>query len=182
MNRGEIIKNFTLANEFKEGDLPLGGTRDDKERAEARRELSRITVGQIARTIFVEDAISAALSAALDRRLLNDIAGLTLDYIKQAILSSDGPAWIANYRAALSSEVIAGVAKIMTDDELGRVCRAVFNPLPGNGISIGARGHFGSRIQPNSPGDDEEEILLSVLEGLSRRCGDVIIGLNPASD
>ena len=50
------------------------------------------------------------------------------------------------------------------------------------GIAIGGANHFGSRIQPNSPGDDEDEILLSILDGLSHGCGDVIIGLNPASD
>ncbi|HEX8336300.1 MAG TPA: ethanolamine ammonia-lyase subunit EutB, partial [Pyrinomonadaceae bacterium] len=37
-------------------------------------------------------------------------------------------------------------------------------------------------LQPNSPGDDEEEILFSVLEGLTYGCGDVILGLNPAGD
>jgi ethanolamine ammonia-lyase large subunit len=47
---------------------------------------------------------------------------------------------------------------------------------------IGAPHHFGSRIQPNSPGDDEEEILFAILEGLTYGCGDVIIGVNPASD
>src|ERR1041384_732245 len=70
----------------------------------------------------------------------------------------------------------------MTNDELSTVARAVFNPLAGDGIRIGSPQHFGSRIQPNSPGDDEEEILFSILEGLSYGCGDVILGLNPASD
>ena len=50
------------------------------------------------------------------------------------------------------------------------------------GVTIGARQHFGSRIQPNSAGDDEEEILFSILDGLACGCGDVIIGLNPAAD
>src|SRR6185369_1697915 len=36
--------------------------------------------------------------------------------------------------------------------------------------------------QPNSPGDDEQEILFSILEGLAYGCGDVVIGLNPAAD
>ena len=70
----------------------------------------------------------------------------------------------------------------MTNDELGVVARTLFNPLPGEGVTVGSQRHFGSRIQPNSPGDDEEEILFSILEGLSYGCGDVIIGLNPASD
>ena len=70
----------------------------------------------------------------------------------------------------------------MSDDELSLVARSLFNPLPGAGTAIGSAGHFGSRIQPNSPGDDEDEILISIFEGLSYSCGDVIIGLNPASD
>jgi ethanolamine ammonia-lyase large subunit len=49
-------------------------------------------------------------------------------------------------------------------------------------VAIGSPQHFGSRIQPNSPGDDDTEILFSILEGLAYGCGDVIIGLNPASD
>src|SRR6185295_400877 len=71
---------------------------------------------------------------------------------------------------------------VMTNEELSAVARAVFNPLPGEGVTIGSESHFGSRIQPNSPGDDEEEILFSILEGLSYGCGDVILGINPASD
>jgi ethanolamine ammonia-lyase large subunit len=182
MNRDEITKTFVLANEFKEGDLPLGGTSDDKVRAEARREISHMTVAEMTRTVFVEDGISEALRASLDRAAFNDISGLTVDAIKQRLLSPDGSAWVEKYRAGLSSELIAAVAKIMSDDELGSVCSSLFNPLPGDGVTIGAPRHFGSRIQPNSPGDDEQEILLSVLEGLSFGCGDVIIGLNPASD
>src|SRR5215471_16236997 len=182
MNSDEITKAFTLANEFKEGDLPLGGTRDDKVRAEARLEISHMTAAQITRTDFVEDGISEALRASLDRAVFDNVAGLTVGRIKQRLLSPDGPAWATEHRAGLSSEVIAAVAKVMTGDELSHLCCSLFNPMPGEGVTIGAPGHFGSRIQPNSPGDDEEEILLSVLEGLSFGCGDVIIGLNPASD
>ena len=79
----------------------------------------------------------------------------------------------------MTSEVIAAAAKVMSDEELSRVALAIFNPLPGDGVTVGAPGHFGSRIQPNSPGDNEQEILFSILEGLSYGCGDVIIGLNP---
>jgi ethanolamine ammonia-lyase large subunit len=70
----------------------------------------------------------------------------------------------------------------MAESELSAVARAIFNPHPGEGTTVGSPRHFGSRIQPNSPGDDEDDILLSILEGLTYGCGDVIIGLNPASD
>src|SRR5262249_23349353 len=151
--------------------------RDEKERAEARREISHMTIADVAGRVFVEDEISEALRAGLDRGLLQEIGRSTVGDIKQVLLSRDGPSWIERYRPGLASEVIAGIAKIMSDEELGQVCSAVFNPLPGAGMPIGAAGHFGSRIQPNSPGDNEEEILFSILEGLSYGCGDVIIGL-----
>jgi ethanolamine ammonia-lyase large subunit len=70
----------------------------------------------------------------------------------------------------------------MTNDELSLVARTLFNPHDGTGVTIGSPHHLGSRIQPNSPGDSDDEILLSVLEGLCHGCGDTIIGLNPASD
>jgi len=53
----------------------------------------------------------------------------------------------------------------MTNDELSAVAGALFDPHAGTGVTIGSPRHFGSRIQPNSPGDDDEEILFSVLEG-----------------
>src|SRR6185312_13839950 len=114
--------------------------------------------------------------------LEKQIAHLTVAKLKRILLSPDGPQWVRRYRDGLASEVIAAVVKVMSDDELSIVARSLFNPLPGDGIAIGSPQHFGSRIQPNSPGDHEEEILFSILEGLSYGCGDVILGLNPASD
>ena len=182
MNHQEIIHTFTLANEFKEGDLLVGGTNDATDRLDARKRLASLRVSEVTATCFVPDQMSEALSVAVDRKLLGEISNLTLGEIKQILLSEDAPRWVARFGNGLSSEVIAGAVKLMTDQELGALCRNIFNPLPGAGVSIGSAGHFGSRIQPNSPGDDQQEILMSILEGLSYECGDVIIGLNPASD
>jgi ethanolamine ammonia-lyase large subunit len=127
--------------------------------------------------------VTAALQQSRDRRFDHELDSLTLAQFKAALLGSSGVAWAAKRAAAFPSEAIAAVVKVMTNEELSSVARFVFNPLnsPG-GVAIGSSNHFGSRIQPNSPGDDEEEILLSILEGLSYGCGDVIIGLNPAAD
>ena len=186
-----LLHTFALANAFKEGDLTVGGTRDDRVRAEARRELMALRVSQIRNTPFVDDGISAALERGRDRSRDSNLDPLTIAQIKNTLLSPGGPEWARLHRAALPSEVVAAIAKVMTDEELGSVASRIFNPLPGRHattghpepeIAIGSPRHFGSRIQPNSPGDDEEEILFSVLEGLSHGCGDVIIGLNPAAD
>lgn len=182
MYRNQLSQVFVLANEFKEGDLNVGGTRDDHVRREARGVLAALSLGEIARADFVEDQVTEALHLSLDPQLAGDVAHLTVAEFKRILLSPQGADWIERHRNGVSSEAAAAVVKIMTNEELGALSRRLFNPLPGRGISIGSQGHFGSRVQPNSPGDDETEILLSILEGVAYGCGDVILGLNPASD
>ena len=181
-NRQELLRTFALANEFKEGDLGVGGTLDGAERAAARAALGAVTLGALSATAFVEDGVSEALDEASDRRLAAEISSLTVGGLKHVLLGRGGAEWVRRYRDGLSSEAIAAVVKLMSNDELSAVARALFNPLPGEGVTVGSPRHFGSRLQPNSPGDDEEEILFSVLEGLTYGCGDVILGLNPAGD
>jgi ethanolamine ammonia-lyase large subunit len=182
LNLNELTQIFALANEFKEGDLLVGGTRDEQVRKEAREVLASLSLGEIAKAAIVEDQITEALGRSLDSDLSAELSGLTVGELTQILLQPDGAAWVRRYRDGLASEVTAAAAKLMTNAELGLVSRSIFNPLPGEGIAVGSRKHFGSRIQPNSPGDNEEEILFSILEGLTYGCGDVIIGLNPASD
>jgi ethanolamine ammonia-lyase large subunit len=178
----DLKQTFVLANEFKEGDRGVGGTADPLVRAEARRSIEALRLEEITGAAFVDDGVSDALERSLDTTSLAGISGLTIGGLKQVLLGSNGPAWIRRHRGGLRSEAIAALVKVMTEDELSRVARAIFNPLPGEGTTVGAAHHFGSRIQPNSAGDNEDEILLSILEGLTHGCGDVIIGLNPASD
>jgi ethanolamine ammonia-lyase large subunit len=173
---------FVLANAFKEGDLAVGGTRYDDLRTDARRALSAVTLGEIRRTVFVDDAVTARLDRSRDRRFDADLDALTVAELRTLLLGPGGAAWTRRHRDALPSEAAAAVVKIMTNDELSAVACTLFNPHEGTGVTIGSPRHLGSRIQPNSAGDNDEEILFSVLEGLSYGCGDVIIGLNPASD
>ena len=174
-----LRRTFLLANAFKEGDLPLGGTRDDVVRSEARQQLLAYRVGDIRRAMFVEDSVSEALEQTRDRAHDSQLDPLTVAQLKETLLSPAGAAWARHHQAALPSEVIAAIAKVLTDEELASVSQRLSNPLPSG---IGAPGHFGSRIQPNSPGDDDEEILFSTLDGLAHGCGDVVIGVNPAAD
>jgi len=182
INLNELIKTFATANDFKEGDLSVGGTRDDLVRTEARNLLESLRLKEISSAVFVEDQVTEVLHRSLDSRLANQLAHLTVGQLKEILLSTGGAGWARRHSDGLASEAIAAVAKVMTNDELGTVSRALFNPLPGDGIAVGGQKHFGSRIQPNSPGDDPDEILFSILEGLTYGCGDVIIGLNPATD
>jgi ethanolamine ammonia-lyase large subunit len=182
MTAEELRRLLVLANPFKEGDLLVGGTRDEALRAEARRALLGTAIAGIDRAALVEDGVSDALAGSLDRRLHSDVGALTIRQVTRVLLDPGASEWVRRHQAGLSSEVIAAVVKVMTDGELSSVARELVTPQEGNGVTVGSRRHFGSRIQPNSPGDREDEILFSTLEGLAHGCGDVVIGLNPASD
>src|SRR5262249_52598662 len=162
----DLRQTFTLANEFREGDLLVGGTSDPRVRDDARRSLAALRVGEIASAAFVDDGVSEAIDRSLDRQSLANVSSLTIGGLKEILLQPSAGDWVRRYGPGLRSEAIAAVAKVMTGGELSTVARAIFNPLPGAGTTIGGPQHFGSRIQPNSPGDDDDEILLSIFEGL----------------
>src|SRR5262245_56302816 len=138
MNGSELRVTFVLANEFKEGDLLVGGTRDEQARAEARERLSAWRLGAIAKVAFLEDGVSEALARTLNSQLEKQISHLTVAELKRILLSTDGPAWAQHYRDGLASEVIAALVKVMSDDELSSLARSLFNPLPGKGVAIGS--------------------------------------------
>ncbi|HMV85903.1 MAG TPA: ethanolamine ammonia-lyase subunit EutB [Blastocatellia bacterium] len=180
MNHQELLQTFALANEFKEGDLYTGGTQDERIRAEARRTLAAIRLGELAKTSLVKDSLGELLSQSIHKILAREISTLTVAAVKRFLLSSNAEMWWQSYRDGLSSEAIAAVVKLMSNDELAAVARKFF-PLPaGDTVIAGSPQHFGSRIQANSPRDDEEEILFSILEGLSYGCGDVMLSVIPA--
>src|SRR6185295_15562373 len=142
MARNQLGQTFALANEFKEGDLNVGGTLDDHVRLEAREALAALSLGDIARADFVEDQVTEALHQSLDRQLAGKVAHLTVAEFKRILLSAQGASWIERHRNGVSSEAAAAVVKIMTNEELGALSRKLFNPLPGREIAIGSQGHF----------------------------------------
>jgi ethanolamine ammonia-lyase large subunit len=182
MDAQQLRSLLVLANPFKEGDLAVGGTRDEQVRDDARQTLRATTLGTIDATALVDDDVSESLARSVDRELNRELRSLHVGQLASLLQSKQRSDWVTRFRSGLTSESIAAVVKVMSDEELSTVARGLFNPLPGDGVTIGSPQHFGSRIQPNSPGDSDDEILFSIFEGLTYGCGDVIIGLNPASD
>ena len=86
MDSRAVRQIFTLANSFKEGDLAVGGTRDDRVREDARAALGAITVGEIRQTAFVEDDVTTALDRSRDPRFDRDLDQLTVTQLKTALL------------------------------------------------------------------------------------------------
>src|SRR5262249_62399057 len=108
---------FVLANAFKEGDVALGGTRDEHVRADARRALGAVTVGEIRRTVVVDDAVTTSLDRSRERRFDADLDPLTVAQLRAVLLGPGAAAWARRYSDALPSEAAAAVVEIMTHDE-----------------------------------------------------------------
>ena len=81
---------FVLANDFKDGDLAVGGTTDDRIRGEARRQLLATTVGDIRHTSIVDDHVTAALDRSRDRQHDASLDGLSIADVKRTLVSDQG--------------------------------------------------------------------------------------------
>lgn len=82
---------------------------------------------------------------------------------------------------ALTPEMVAAVCKLMRNQDLIAVS-AKCEVITKFRNTIGIKGRFSSRLQPNHPADDIAGIGASILDGLLYGCGDAVIGVNPASD
>ena len=167
------------ANPYKEGDEAIGvAAVDEAARTQARELLGNTTIaGLLAHPIFEDDVVSFA-DSVVDPAGLERLEPWTIGQLARFLLEQPEPE-IQAIMPGLPSDVIACVVKLLSNDELIAVGRKVFNPLPGS--KVGAQGYMGARIQPNSPTDDPEDIVLQVLDGFAYAVGDVVLGTNPVS-
>ena len=86
---------------------------------------------------------------------------------------------IKSMMSGLSSDMIGCLVKLFSNEELILTGQKIFNPLPGS--HIGEKGYMGARIQPNSPTDNTDDIMMQVFNGWSYAVGDVVLGTNPVS-
>jgi ethanolamine ammonia-lyase large subunit len=167
------------ANPYKEGDDAQGvAAADDESRANARRLLAATTIRALLAHPIYQDEVVAFADAQIDASVQTRIERWTLGELVRFLLDRS-EAEIKAIMPGLASDVIACSVKLMSNDDLAEVGRKVFNPLPGS--KVGARGYMGARIQPNSPTDEPEDIVMQVLDGWSYACGDVVLGTNPVS-
>ena len=167
------------ANEFKEGDAIVGvAAADDESRTNARSLLANTRVSEIDRHPLLQDELSRVLARSRDGVTAATTAEMTLGELKHLLLTQDEAA-IKSVMSGLSSEAIACVVKLMSNEDLIAVGAKVFNPLPGS--HIGAKGYLGARIQPNSPTDNVDDIRWQVFDGWAYAVGDVLLGTNPVS-
>ena len=165
------------ANEYKEGDQSLTiAAADDTSRRYARQLLGNTTIKDLNEHIVYKDELLALIRASLiPNAALDD---WTLNQLKEYTLSQP-EAKVKDIMPSLSSDCIACLVKLMSNEELILIGQKIFNPLPNS--KIGSKGYMGARVQPNSPTDHIEDISWQVFDAWSYAVGDVVLGTNPVS-
>jgi ethanolamine ammonia-lyase large subunit len=165
------------ANEFKEGDLTLGiAAKSEASRQNARTLLANTLVGELKQhSLFTDELYQLIQSTTKENEALDS---WTMAELKEFLLSKT-ESEIKEIMPALSSDVIACVVKLMTNEELIQVGQKVFNPIPGT--QIGSKGYLSARVQPNSPTDNPTDIIWQVFDAWAYGVGDLVLGTNPVS-
>ena len=174
------------ANEEKSGDILAGvAAASDLERIAAKEVLSNMLLKDLRENPAVpyeEDDVTRLNQDSINEVFYNRIKNWTVSDLREWILSySTTEAQIRDMSHALTSEMVAGVAKLMTNLDLIYGAQKIQVPARCN-TTIGLRGTMATRLQPNHTTDNVEGITASLFEGLSYGCGDALSGLNPVND
>ncbi|MGD9567146.1 MAG: ethanolamine ammonia-lyase subunit EutB [Sedimentibacter sp.] len=174
------------ANEQKSGDSLAGiGAESAQERVAAKVVLSNLTVKDVRNNPVVAyetDEVTRIIQDAVNEKIYDEIKNWTISELREWILDEKTTgADIRRKSRGLTSEVIAGVAKLMSNLDLIYGARKIKVTAHCN-TTIGEDGRLSMRLQPNHPTDDIDGIVASMFEGLSYGVGDAVIGLNPVDD
>lgn len=182
----DVKEVLAKANEEKSGDNLAGiAAENAQERVAAKVVLSNLTVADLRNNPVVPyemDEVTRIIQDAVNEKIYGEIKNWTISELREWILNEKTTgADIRRISRGLTSEVIAGVAKLMSNLDLVYGASKIKVTAHAN-TTIGETGRLSARLQPNHPTDDVDGILASLLEGLTYGIGDAVIGLNPVDD
>jgi ethanolamine ammonia-lyase large subunit len=182
----DLREVFGRANEEKSGDCLTGvAARSEKERVAAKLVLADVRLGEIVDQPLIDpdqDDVSRLILDTLDTEAFRPLRSWTVGELREHLLDDAvGEPELRRLQAALTPEVVAAVARLMSNKDLVLAAGKVRNVTRCRN-TMGQRGVLGIRIQPNHPADDVAGILLAAVDGLLFGCGDAVIGVNPATD
>jgi len=149
---------------------------DDASRLHARELLGNTTIKDLNEHIVYTDELLTLIRESLMPNA--ELDSWTLQELKEYVLSQSEEK-VKEIMPSISSDSIACLVKLMSNEELIEIGQKVFHPLPNS--KIGSKGYMGARVQPNSPTDHVEDISWQVFDAWSYAVGDVVLGTNPVS-
>jgi ethanolamine ammonia-lyase large subunit len=174
------------ASPFRTGDALAGLSADTYE----ERVAAQITLADVPLKTFLneavipyeEDEVTRLIIDNHDKNAFNTISHLTIGELRDWLLKDETDTiTLKSVADALTPEMVAAVSKIMRNQDLIAVAKKC-EVITRFRNTIGLKGHFSTRLQPNHPTDDARGIAASLIEGLLYGSGDAVIGINPATD
>ncbi len=180
---GEVMAKATPE---KSGDAMTGiMAANEKERMAAKLVLADLPLKQFLVDPIIpyeQDAVTRLILDTHDEASFGLIAHLTVGSFREWLLAYDTDGTkIKEISPGLTPEMVAAVSKIMSNQDLILVASKV-RVVTHFRNTLGLKGHFSTRLQPNHPTDDPKGIMASVIDGLMMGAGDAVIGINPVSD
>jgi ethanolamine ammonia-lyase large subunit len=174
------------ASPYRSGDVLAGVCAESYE----ERVAAQIALADVPLKTFLNEAVipyerddvTRLIIDSHDDTVFTHISGLTVGEFRDWLLSDEADCGILKtIEAGITPEMAAAVSKLMRNQDLiavARKCEVVTRFRN----TIGLKGHFSTRLQPNHPTDDPKGIAASIIEGLLYGSGDAVIGINPATD
>jgi ethanolamine ammonia-lyase large subunit len=174
------------ASPYRSGDELAGVCAESYE----ERIAAQITLADVPLKIFLNEVVIPYEQDEITRLIIDNhsvigfnlISHLTVGELRDWLLSDETDAQtLKDIAQGLTPEMVAAVSKLMRNQDLiavAKKCEVVTRFRN----TIGLKGRFSTRLQPNHPTDDPRGVAASIIDGLLYCSGDAVIGINPATD
>ena len=174
------------ASPYRTGDVLAGICAESYE----ERVAAQIILADIPLTTFLNEAIIPYERDEVTRLIIDShnaeafkvIGSFTVGEFRDWLLGDEiDTVVLKGIEAGITPEMAAAVSKLMRNQDLIAVAKKC-EVITRFRNTIGLKGHFSTRLQPNHPTDDLKGVAASMIDGLLYGSGDAVIGINPATD
>jgi ethanolamine ammonia-lyase large subunit len=174
------------ATPFRTGDALAGiCAASYEERVAAQMTLADVPLKNFLNEALVpyeDDEVTRLIIDSHSPEVFEPISHLTVGELRDWLLSDEADGHVLeSLKWGIAPEMAAAVSKLMRNQDLIAVAKKI-EVVTRFRNTIGLRGHFSTRLQPNHPTDDPKGIAASMIDGLLYGSGDAVIGINPATD
>jgi len=182
----DLKELLAKASPYRSGDVLAGIAAESyQERVAAQYVLADVPLKTFLNEAVIpyeEDEVTRLIVDEHDAGSFGIIAHLTVGELRDWLLNEEvDKDTLAALCSGLMPEMVAAVSKLMRNQDLiavAKKCEVVTRFRN----TIGLKGRFSTRLQPNHPTDDARGVAASIIDGLLYGSGDAVIGINPATD
>jgi len=174
------------ASPYRSGDVLAGVAAKSYE----ERVAAQITLADVPLKVFLNEEVIPYEQDEITRLIIDNhnieafslIKNLTVGEFRDWLLKNETDTLtLQKIAPGVTPEMAAAVSKLMRNQDLIAVAKKC-EVVTCFRNTIGMKGHFSTRLQPNHPTDDPKGIAASMIDGLLYGSGDAVIGINPATD